>query len=344
MQKKLIRNIQNVIKTFELNLKDKTLIVPNPSNFPGVLTLLANYAGAKKVYTLTDDLKTKDLILSLQQEKQWETQNIFVDEIKTEILNEIDIIVKSDDITYLDEKIINKLNPNTIVAYLPYNFDFNVINGIDLDYCTQKGIKIAVLNPNSKDLNLFKYISHLVLKRLYLNNIEVYKSKILILGSGEIFENLLSLLKSVGANVFAASTSKKEDKNYVLKHIVDAEALIISEYPIFQNCIIGNNCFLDISDIVDKNPELKIMHLCGKIEMNSLRLSGLEYYPDSIVQNTLNLNIKEIGFNVFCGTAAAVMKTAECLIKYPQKSIQLNDSVISYKVANSREVSLMETF
>lgn len=341
MDDKFIRYIKNSIKTFELDLTDLNVFVPILSKYSSVFPIMASLAGAKEVFAITDDLDTINRTAMYQQQYDWETEVNFINDINQQMLPKLDIIVKGDDTSYFDKKIINFIKQDCVISYFSQNFDFSAVSGIDVESCTEKNIKILLLNPNCKELGLFKHLSHLILKRCYENEINLFKSKILLLGGGELTENILSILKSVGANVFSASTTRPEDKDYALRHISDAEALIICEYPTNSASIIGNNGFLNISEIKEKNSEIKIMHLSGRIEMNPLILSGLEYYPDTIIQNSLNLNIRETGLKLISDTAAAILKSAESLIKYPNKSIQFNDSVVSFRVANSKDTALI---
>lgn len=336
MDDKFIRYIKNSIKTFELDLNELSLFVPVLPIHTSIFPVMASLAGAKQVFAVTDDLETVNRTAMYQQRYDWKTEVNFISELNQQMLSQLDIIVKSDDTSYLDRKSINFLKKECVISYFPQNCDFSFVSGIDTESCAEKGIKIILLNPNCKEIGLFKHISHLILKRCYENGISLFKSKILLLGGGELTENILSLLKAAGANVFAASTTKPDDRDYALKHIADSDAIILCEYPLTSEIILGNTGFLNITEVKEKNPELKIIHLSGKIEMNPLILSGLDYYPDTIIQNSLNLNIRETGLKLVCDTTAAILKAAESLIKNPDKSIQFNDSVVSFRVVNPK--------
>jgi hypothetical protein len=336
MDDRFIRYIKNSIKTFELDLNELNLFVPVLPVYTSIFPVMASLAGAKQVCAITDDLETVNRTAMYQQLYDWKTEVSFINELNQQILSHLDIIVKSDDTSYMDRKSINFLKKECVISCFPQNCDFSSVSGIDAESCAEKGIKIILLNPNCKEIGLFKHISHLILKRCYENGISLYKSKILLVGGGELTENILSLLKAIGANVFVASTNRPEDRDYAIKHISDSDAVILCEYPLTNEIILGNNGFINIHEAKEKNPELKIIHLSGKVEMNPLILSGLDYCPDTIIQNTLNLNIRETSLKLICDTVAATLKSAESLIKNPNKSIQFNDSIVSFRVVNPK--------
>lgn len=337
MDDRFIRYIKNSIKTFELDLNELNLFVPVLPVYSSIFPIMASLAGARQVYANTDDLETINRTAMYQQRYDWKTEVSFINDLNQQMLSKLDIIIKSDDTSYIDRKNINFLKKECVISCFPQNYDFSSISGIDTDSCAEKGIKIILLNPNCKEIGLFKHISHLILKRCYENGVSLFKSKILLVGGGELTENILSLLKAVGTNVFVANTSRQEDREYAIKHIADSDAIILCEYPLNSECVLGNNGFINITEVKEKNPDLKIIHLSGKTEINPLILSGLNYYPDTIIQNSLNLNIRETSLKLICDTIAAILKSAESLIKNPNKSIQFNDSVVSFRVVNTKE-------
>lgn len=331
----LIRLIQQAIKQYKLDLAGYNILLPIYSEESALTPVMASLAGAKNVFVLTKNIEDVDRTAFFEKELGLTSNINFVEKETPLILSSLDIVLYGKGISYIDSSFLSPLKKDCVISILPENMDFNQTNGINTEDCTKKKIPVVSVNPEDPNLSLYKHLAHVAIKRCYENRIDLFKSRILLVSNGELLDNILIYLKSSGAQVYIAHTDKSEDKSYILRHLQEIDAIIIADYPAKSTLSIGKEGFIRIEDLVDINPEIKIIHLAGKIQFNSLSLSKIFIAPSNITQNSLNVNINELGLRAAVELAAASMKVAESLIKLKNRTILSSDSVISYNIINA---------
>jgi hypothetical protein len=90
-----------------------------------------------------------------------------------------------------------------------------------------------------------------------------------------------------------------------------------------------------VGDIVDSAPEIKVIHISGKIESASLRLGNIKCFPENSESPVINLNIRELGEKGIVETASACLKAAECILKPDKNYLKSEGTIVTYKILNS---------
>lgn len=332
---KLIRLIEQNIKHFELNLTGYNILVPLYSKEPALTPILARLAGAKNIYVPAQELDFINKI-SFFENETGNTSNItFIEKETPQLLSSLDIVMCAEGISYIDTSFISALKKECVISILPQNLDFNQTNNINQEECSKRKIPIVSVDPNDEELALYKRLAHLLVKKCSENDIDIFKSRVLLVSNGKLMDNTLSHLKACGAQVYCANTDKPQDRPYILKHLAEIDVIILADYPLKSTLVVGNEGFIRIEDILTINPEIKIIHLAGKVQTNSLNANKIFYTPENIVQNSLNVNIKELGIRAAVEIATASMKAAESLIKSKNRTILPSDSIVTYNIVNA---------
>jgi len=331
----LVRLIEQNIKQFKLDLSGYNVLLPMYSREPALMPILASLAGAKNVYVLTREIDAINKTAFYKNELKLASDINFIEKENPQTLSDLDIVVAGEGGSYIDNTFISSLKKECVISILPRNLDFTQANGINLEECSKKKISVAALDPNDQNLSLYKHIAQLIVKRCSENNIDVLRSRLLLISNGNLMDNILSHLKACGSQVYCANTDRPQDKSYILKHLPEVDAIIVADYPLKSTLVIGNEGFIRIDDILTMNPEIKIIHLAGKMQISSLNANRIYFKPENLVQNSLNVNIKEMGLRAAIEIATASMKVAESLIKSKNRSILPNDSVVTYNIINA---------
>lgn len=330
----IVRLIQQSIKQFKLDLTGLNILIPVNHKEPSIMPLIATMANAKNIYIQSLDINAINEIANYQKENN--VENIqFVDKETYPILSSLDIIIKGGEVSQIDSKYLAALKKDCVISIYPENFDFYNVQGINLEECTKKKIPVISVNPCDSNLMLFKYLSQVVIKRFNEINLDLFRSRTMLVGSGELFDNTLSLLKTCGSHVYSANLDIMQDKSYVLKHLADSDAIVVVDYPQKHGNIIGTDGFITIENILDINPDIKIVHLAGKLQVNPLALGSIFFTPDKIKQNTLSIGLNDMGLRSIIEMSAATIKAAETLIKVKNRSVLSSESVISYDIVNT---------
>ena len=330
---RLVNIIRQNIKQFKLDLSGYGIFVACSSKEPSLLPLTAAMACAKNVYVLCANGEVVNKIKSIENEFGLKTNFVFIESESPHVLVNTDILVKSEGMPYIDFKFISALKRTSIISVLPHDLDFLHIKDINFEDCSKKGIPVIAVNPSDENLALYKHFANIILKRCYQAGLSVFKSKIIVLGRGELVENAISLLNSCGAQLYAAYTNNQNCQEYVLKHLNEAEGLVIADYPPNSGMLIGNEGLIKILDIMDLNPDIKIIHIAGKLQTHCLTLSNISFVPEVITQSSINLDISELDIKTISSCAAAVMKVGEEMLKSREKTGSITPSpLVKYNV------------
>ncbi len=79
-----------------------------------------------------------------------------------------------------------------------------------------------------------------------------------MIGHGNLFDTTMQLLKAAGVLVYSCNTKTANCDVSTEKHLSEADAIVVADYPISQKQLIGSKGVVLISDIVDLNPNVKL--------------------------------------------------------------------------------------
>jgi len=311
--KKFKEIIRQYIDKYTLDLRGYNVLTPVFETEPLLFSVIAGMAGANNIYAFNPKININEKQNAVPGEFEF---NITVlGSLPYEILPNLNILLKNSAISVKDEKLNSLPLRNFAISLLPENLDF--INPQDPDIKQLKDKKIPVIshNPEDQRFDLYQQLTHIVLKRCYRLGIDIFRTKMLLVGHGNFLNTALGLLKSMGAMVYVCNTGLPFDQSYVLKHLKDIDVIVAMDYPAQDNQIVGSNGVVDIGDIVDLCPFVRVMQVSGEIEVGSLKLGGVRYYPEQVANESLNVNIKELGERGVVELAVNCLKLAENHLK-----------------------------
>jgi len=332
MNSKSFEQIKNTVKGFNLKLDDLNLLLPVCPHEPSLMAMIAAVAGAKNVYVKTAKHSVMEIIYKTAKEYGFDSIRC-IEESKPILLAGMDIVVKGGEIENIDSLFVHQLSKKSVITLLPDNLDFENTENIDLEACRKKMIPVAGIDIVDKKLNLYKYFANIILKRCYEAGLDVFKSKILLAGHGNLLNSTLEILKAAGAVTYSYNLQAANNEQY-LKHLPELDAIIVLDYPKTAEQVIGSKGLISISDIVDTNPDLKVIHFAGKLETGSLNFGQIQYYPEKINTASINLNISELSQKSLIEILTACLKVGENLTNTGTDCLNLNSSVVTYKVLN----------
>ncbi len=311
--KKYKELIRQYIDKYNLDLQGYNVLIPVFEPDPLLFSVIAGAAGANNIYAYNPKININEKKNAVPGEFDFDIT--VLGSLPYEILPNLSIILKNSTVSIKDEKCNCLPVRDFAISLLPDNLDF--FNPQDTDIKTLKDKKIPVLchNPEDQRFDLYQHLSNIIIKRCYKLGLDVFRTKILLVGHGNFLNTTLGLLKSMGAMVYVCNTGLPFDQSYVLKHLKDIDIIIAMDYPDQGNQIVGSNGVVDIGDIVDLCPFVRVMQVSGEIETGSLKLGGVRYYPDEVVKDTLNVNIKELGERGVVELAVSCLKLAENHLK-----------------------------
>ena len=288
IQKKF-KIIKRGINFFNLDLTNLVVYTELGSNDYLFTPIIASLANAKKVYgkVIDSNFGRKDNLIS--KFKKIQSLNNFPDTIEfvrdNQGLDEADIVTNSGFVRPIDKKKIDLMKKTAVIPLMWETWEFRP-SEIDFIHARNKGILIL----GTYEDFLYTNNGFLVTKLLFEQGLGVYKDNILVISSGRIGDSISNFFKNTYVKhdriTLDKKISKKENKFIIskknaMKKIFSYDALIIAEH--YNNAdILSNNGIFNCNKLKSENPNVKIIHICGNINLNDVMKSKLSIFPKKV--------------------------------------------------------------
>jgi len=207
--------IQTSISTFSLDLSGLVVLTEAATGYYMLTPLIGALAGADAVYALSLDSRfgeAKDIQREIMKmARTWKVGDkikILNDRSDTRLGN-VDIVTNLGFVRPLDLAFLKRLKRTAVVPLMWETWEYRA-DDLDLAACRKLGISVLGTNEHHVSLRTFEYIGYVAIKLLMEAGIEVFQSKIVVLGAGEFCDHTLRTLKALKAKVTPFSSALKE--------------------------------------------------------------------------------------------------------------------------------------
>lgn len=277
--------LRQAVSRFGISLNSYSILTEAASGYFAVTSLLAAMGGSKKVFAMVRDSKygrAEEIALNTLTlaEKFGVKDRIEILFSRNDVrIAQADIVTNLGFVRPINAELIGKLKNNVSISLMWETWEFRP-QDLDLALCHSLGIPVLGTNEHHPDLKIFSYIGHVVLKLLYGLEIEVFKSNVVIVGSGEFAEEARNTLTKAGAipeliDVGDLSTALGK------KLIQGADALVLLEHH-DRRLLIGEEGLISAKEVYELNTSLVIAHVCGGANQRDLESAGLRFLPRDI--------------------------------------------------------------
>jgi hypothetical protein len=286
------RLISEAINNFGLNLNGITVLTEAASGNYIWTPIIAALAGAKVfAYSANSKYATyKDVYSNTMKyaEKFGVKKKIVItDRLDNKIINKAEIKTNLGFLRPLDKKKLKHCNTNAVIPLMWETWEFRN-NDLDLNYCIHKDIPVMGTNEDDIRLRTYNYLGLVIKKVLLEKSIEVFKSKILLLGKGKFKKAIYDSLIKDGAHVVSNVNS-----NY--NNIKEFDAIVIADHETNFDYI-SNKGLLKPKELKSINKNLIIIHVCGNIDRNDILKSKIRLVPKDIARlNYMSLSPNYLG-------------------------------------------------
>jgi hypothetical protein len=250
--------------------------------------LIAALAGAKRVYALTRDSRygtAREIERqTIELARRWNVSGSIevLCSREDERVKEADIVTNLGFVRPLNAAFLRKLKSTVVISLMWETWEYRP-EDLDLSECRQLNIPVLGTNEHHRDLQTFSYIGHIALKLLYSMDVEVFDSRVVVIGSGEFAEQTTALLRNAGAHItcFAPGTRNVINHDKYRKAFQEADALVMVDHD-SPGLLIGPNAELRPQELVSLNPGLVLAHICGGVDEDSLKTAGLRFSPSRL--------------------------------------------------------------
>jgi len=296
--------LPDVIDRFNLNLKGLTVFTEAASGAYMFTPIAAALAGAEviafakdTIYAKVSDVKD-DLIKWAKEFAA--VKNIQIINNKTkDFISSSDIVTNSGMLRHLDREFIFSMKQNAVIALMYEAWEIRS-SDIDIAACKERGIRIAAINEDHPLVDVFNYVGILAIKMLLEAGIEIYKSKIGILGSDKFSQVITKFLKNCGACCYVITPPLP---------LTELDAVIYTDYN-------GKIQLTEKDLLMMKKSCNTIVQFLGGLNFNQIKSFGLNIYPDQYVPSKkMAKTFSALGLKPTIELQTAGLKAAEIIYK-----------------------------
>ncbi len=332
--------IEAAISKLSLDLTGITVLTEAASGYFYVTPIIAALAGADFVFAVTRDSDYGKANEVKEYVEEWAdyfsvSNRIYISEKPAHsYADQAQLITNLNFVRPINESIINLLPNNSAISLMVEPWEFRQ-QDVDLAACRRRGIPVLGTWENHPDLLIFKYVGILALKLLLERDIELFKSKVLVIASGYFGDEIKSALLKNDALVKHLDPLGKNLDLTDKKHkgfICAADAIVVAEYNT-DLMLLGGNTGIPLNWIVDKG--IKIIHISGNIDYEGMDLLGITKTPQKKVKpGYMVVTTDYLGPRPVVDLHTAGLKVGEALVRgkrqygdvYRAKEYALNNS------------------
>jgi hypothetical protein len=201
-----------------------------------------------------------------------------------EDLREADIITNSGHVRPIDADLISLLKPTAVVPLMWETWELRR-GEFDLDACKKNQILTLGTNESSTFCDMGFFIGLAGLKMLLESGFD--GRKILLIGSNNSpADSLYNYFRKINLDVVWINDhtlfEKDGSKNTELQNLLPSISHIIVAEHTFNHEIIGDNRILFPENLATINPNLKILVMCGNVNVDSCGFRSISVWPDVI--------------------------------------------------------------
>lgn len=335
------RIIIDTIKRLKLDLTGMSVLTEAASGNFIVTPLIAALAGAKKVYVVSRDTRygaVREILeyLNTISISMGIDDSIieYVDD-KNTVASEVDIVTNSGHVRPIDREFIQHLKPTAAIPLMFESWEFRH-EDIDLETCIEYNIPILGTNERDPYLHIFRYVGLCALKLLFESQIEVYRSNILLLSSGEYLKEIKEVLASNGANVTCINTLKSNER-ILLDKLSEYDAIVVAEQE-NKKCLIGEPSDF-INEKMLRRSNAVVIHIAGVLDYEVLdRCHVVKYPSDEIHYGYMTVTTDYVGVRPVIELNTGSLKVGQALIE-GKKIYSCISDVQKYAIENSPAMS-----
>lgn len=332
--------MEKFVADLNLNLSNLIVLTEAASGNYVFTPLIASVAKAEKVIAVTRDSKygrardvTENTLLFADYFGVEEKIEIF-DALKPALIEKADIVTNLGFLRPIDRDFISHLKPTAVIPLMYETWEFRE-QDLDLRECWRRGIPVLGTNENHEALRIFDYIGHLCLKKLYEVEVEVFRSKILLVGTEGYGKNVVETLSAAGSEVLCV-TEEGEEKvrelggrkiGYSLGEadaqdkIRNCDAIIVNTY-LDPGIVIGENGYISAKRLRKLAPEASVIQLSGCIDRKSLDEYGFYYIPkDEPEMGHMGWTLADLGPKPLIALHSGGLKVGELLARARLKGL-----------------------
>ena len=283
--KRIEKLIHDAIDRYNLDLSRLTVFTEAASGNYVVTPLIAALAGADRVFAITRDSRYGKAVdvrnFTLELAQRWGVGNrieVVSDKIPS-MLSQVDIVTNLGFVRPIDKNMVAHLKPTAVLPLMWETWEFREAD-LDLSECRRQGIMVLGTNEREVGLDLFTYVGYLAVKLAFELEIEIYRSKVVVVGSGVFGESSVKAFDKLEAEIKYIDLSAGDSlgTSSAKSILRDADLVVLVEHhsPV---CLIGSEGQITVDELLMLSSHLSIVHIAGNINRKEIDSAAIPCVP-----------------------------------------------------------------
>ena len=327
--------VKEIISSLKLDLSGLTVLTEAATGYYALTPIIAALAGADTVYCIARNSRfgtvqdVIDLNTVLRRDLRVKNDIIIFTDRKDSRIGLADIVTNLGFVRPIDKVFLRQLKSTAVIPLMFETWEYRT-EDLDLTECRSLGIPVLGTNENNPALLIFNYIGHLALKLLLAIDIEVFKSKIVVIGGGDFGHHVVETLRHSGAVVDQIQVEKGKNRHHHHMEIfADCDAVVIANHH-YHQLLIGNNGLFSPSQLHKINPGLSFVHISGHVDRKALIECGFRCVPDQFAQpGYMSVTTDELGPRPLIELHSAGLKVGEMMSRESLRGLRGLDVELS---------------
>ncbi len=319
---RISRLMKEAIEKFDLSLKGLEVLTEAATGYFMLTPIIAAVADAVKVYAVTKDSQygrasdIRDATMALARHFGVERGiQVITSSYAPEIAN-ADIITNLGHVRPLDKPFLSRLKKTAVIPLMFEAWEWRP-EDLDLVECRAMGIPVLATNEEHEDLQTMRFVGHLSLKLLFELEIEIFESRIVVLGSGKFGAAVTKSLRDGGSSVNHMETESPDvlKKKEVLEALRRCDGVVIAEH-VCREELIGPSGPISGKDLRTLNPSLVLVHIAGNVDQEDIRRAGIRCRPEGFAKpGYMSVTTNDLGPRPSIDLHAAGLKIGEIMAR-----------------------------
>jgi hypothetical protein len=313
---RLVRLIRETISFLELDLKGLTVLTEAASGPYVVTPVIAALANAERVIAITADSRFASAEEVVAQTRALEALSGVDREIEVHTERSPELFARADIVTNLgfvrpiDERAVQAMKQLAAVPLMCEAWEFRS-GDVDLAACRRRGIPILGTNEDYPGLDVFQYSGWLCLKMLLEAELEVHKSRILIVSGDKFGRVIEKLLARSGVAVCLLDNLREIDREQLAR----GDALVVADY-LRDDVIIGAGGDIGAVELAQLNQGITVIQFAGRVDTQGLAENGIKVYPGiELDAHRMAMTLSGLGPRPVVELHAAGLKVGEIAVR-----------------------------
>lgn len=313
------RLIREAISDMSLDLRGMSVLTEAASGSFALTPLIAALGGAERVFAVTRDSAYGSSGDICEYIESWATKLEVNDRIEITTAAPEKYAANSNIVTNLgfvrpiDANIIENMPPDSVVALMWEPWELRD-EDIDLLACMKRHIPVVGTNESHPRLMIFRYVGLLALKLLHETDIEIFRSRILVIASKPFGSEVSEVLAQNGAQVMWKQPDQAWNglDSEIEAFLTNADAVVIAEHR-EKDCLVGGEDGIPVDWFRPQKVEL--IHICGEVDNAALESAGISKHPaKDVPAGHMTLTTDYVGPKPVIDLHAASLKAGEVVV------------------------------